>query len=705
MDFGFDVPEPVNENSISFAEVVDLTMPNAVVGSDFTMSSAVETPQDTPYANVDPVGSFAGIAGGTNPSENFLATDFGMATGVGAGRLNYKINEDISNLNYEGAWDKEVTSGGDVRAVNEFLQSSAYDEAKDLVDGVKSYYDPYDKRDKDNTEGVLTALGLTNTLSTQGKYGGSDTYTYNPETNQFELTWEGEKSAAQAYAGPLIQAGVSAAFTAGIGSAISSSAALANMSTQTANAIGQGVASGLTTAATGGNTEDILLSSALGGLGGYADGVEEAQQLAQANVENLTAIANSGVAGQSLIAQSQLASATSALNEINATAELVNTITTTVDLAEAIDQKDALGIVNGALSLANMSSSQDLLSDKIKDTYQEGSFVFDNADLVSSVSVESLAEIAEGGDIKDVVQTAAGSVVKQTVLSDMNVKTAIQDVSGSNEFIANNIDAFTAATKAAGFSLLDGKNREKIIRDTFDAYRKAGGQLTPETEDSKSPDFLKNIEKWYHENIENPLEAWWQEIEPTREMFEGAVQGAIDAANQYVVQPVVNVVEGIIEGADQVVRDLPTTKEDWEELEDTIKQAGSDFDDATFQVVKDNVVDPVVGAIRGTGRAVEEVYDAAEGLLPDEVPFEVEGDVGVDQRTMEFMYDDSDLVTNRLLPKQEQRIRSLTDALAFEQAQEQEVRRAQTLADEDERIKRAKAVYSPRVGATVTYTG
>lgn len=747
--------DPIEEavNSVK-PDVVIPDLTSAPMGMDFGIAPIDLTA--TPTSNIP-------ISSGETTNASF------MDVGAGQTGLSNATNYDVGAEQTYDLLDGNLSSNSEIEDINNYLSGEQF----------TGYMSEYDKRlsslgDYNRAEGATTNLlnqvGLPKALAVQGKYGGYKNYTYNGDTNQYELTIDTEKSALEAAAPDIAVAAFTAVATAGIGNALAGSSAISSVAGGNAavsNAIGHGLASGLTTAATGGNTEDILLNTALGGLGGYTEGVSEAQELAQANVDNLSAIANSGVAGESLIAQSQLANATATLNEINATAEVVNTINNTVDLVQAVDEKDALGIVNSALALGGMNSSQTLASDKIKETFEEGSFIVDNADVIASVGVEAVATIAEGGDAKEVLQESANTLVKEVVLTDMNVKTAVQDTIGGNEFVDSNIDAITQAVKAGGIALTDGKNREETIRDAFNAYRENDGQLAPELEDSESPDFFKNIEKWYHENIEDPLEDWWQEIEPVREMFEEAGQVVVDTVDEYVVQPVTKVVESIIEGADEAVRALPTTKEDWQALEDTVKEGASDAAevvrdtgraieegyDVAEDFVKEEVapvirdtgrdireaVAPVTEVVRDTGRAIEEGYGVAEDFvkeeiapainatgraireaipdvnldlpdvdvdLPDvdlDIPLSVSADPEITKERRSFYYDDSDLVRNPFLNNQQQRIRSLTDMIAFDK--EQKERQAKILADEEKRKLRYKSVYGVNPNIKVEYTG
>lgn len=693
---------------------------NDLQGKDLTQSLNIN-----PLASVEEKVEIAPLTSNIPVSSGEATNASFMDVGAGQTGVSSNIDYDVGAEQAFDLLDGSLDSKSKIDEINSYLKGDQFGGYMSEYDSRLSTLGDY-ARVGGATNSLLNQVGLSKSLGVQGEYGGYTQYTYNPETNQYEVTRDTEKSMLEAAAPELAVTAFTAVATAGIGNALAGSSAISSVAGGNAavsNAIGHGLASGLTTAATGGNTEDILLNTALGGLGGYTEGVAEAQELAQANVDNLSAIANSGVAGESLIAQSQLANATATLKEINATAEVVNTINNTVDLVQAVDKKDALGIVNSALALGGMNSSQTLASDKIKETFEEGSFIVDNADVIASVGVEAVATIAEGGDAKDVLQESANTLVKEVVLTDMNVKTAVQDTIGGNEFVDNNIDAITQAVKAGGIALTDGKNREETIRDAFNAYRENDGQLTPELEESESPDFFKNIEKWYHENIEDPLEDWWQEIEPVREMFEEAGQVVVDTVDEYVVQPVTKVVESIIEGADEAVRALPTTKEDWQALEDTVKEGASDAAEVVrdtgraieegYDVAEDFVKEEVAPVIRDTGRDIREavapvteaVRDTGRAIEGVASQFEPGVEGTADVSNLDYFYDDSDIIRNPLLSSGKVRIQDLASALQFEEEKAKKEARRGALKDEEDRIKRSKGVLNLGLQGNLRYTG
>ena len=76
------------------------------------------------------------------------------------------------------------------------------------------------------------------------------------------------------------------------------------------------------------------------------------------------------------------------------------------------------------------------------------------------------------------------------------------------------------------------------------------------------------------------------------------------------------------------------------------------------------------------------------------------GSASMEDRTMNYMYDSSDILANPLLRRDTQRIRNLAEEL---QLDPQEVARIQqkVIDDEEDRVLRAKKVYTPAVNVVV----
>jgi hypothetical protein len=507
-----------------------------------------------------------------------------------------------------------MTSSGQANAVdygfienlNQMLESdSASQYAQQMTTKASDFFGetPDGYQTEYNALDYLKDLGVSNDngkFTVAGKYGGYSVYDYDAETNQFVKTDDKESTFIDATLPVVAEALAMYVVTAGIGNAISTTSTVAGISggsTAVANGIGQGIAQGASAALQGGNTEDILKSAALGGLDGYVEGLD----LLTSDAEYMLGLADSGA-------------------ELASHAETMNMVMDGVDLVTAIDEKDVLGALDAGLSLGGLSSTKEVVSNTLLGTFDDSIFVNRHSDVLAEVGIKATVDIAQGADAKEVIQNATNNTIKELVLTEENVSGVISDFAGDSEFVANNLDAITKTAIEASGAVLDGENRDKIIETAALTYIKEGGQLTPNTEGGAN--ILDKAEDWYHENIENPLEEFWQEIEPEREVIENALGGTVKFVDEKVVQPVVNTVKTIVKEADQVVRDLPTTKEDWKGLEDDAKTFASSAAETvkeTAAQVKEDYVDPVVDVVRDTGRQAEEVYGTVEDFVKEEV--------------------------------------------------------------------------------------
>ena len=125
-----------------------------------------------------------------------------------------------------------------------------------------------------------------------------------------------------------------------------------------------------------------------------------------------------------------------------------------------------------------------------------------------------------------------------------------------------------------------------------------------------------------------------------------------------------------------------------------------------YGVAEDYVKEEIAPAINATGRAIREAIPEVDADVPDvdlDIPLSVSADPEITKERRSFYYDDSDLVRNPFLNNQQQRIRSLTDMIAFDK--EQKERQAKILADEEKRKLRYKSVYGVNPNIQVKYNG
>ena len=684
-------------------EAIQSVQPKTIdLGMDFSV-----TPET---ADVGGLTSNIPVSSGSTAAGGF------MDVGAGQTGVSSNVNTDVGAEKTYDLLDGSLDSNDEIADINNYLNSQQFTDYMSESDSILSSLGNYKKAEGATTD-LLNQVGLPKALGVQGKYGGYKNYTYNPKTNQYELTADTERSALDVAAPEVIKAAAIATFTANIGSAIGASNTVVGVSggnTAIANGIGQGIAQGASAALQGGNTEDILKSAALGGLDGYVEGLD----LLTSDAEYMLGLADSGA-------------------ELASHAETMNMVMDGVDLVTAIDEKDVLSALDAGLSLGGLPSTKEIVSNTLLGTFDDSTFVNRHSDVLAEVGIKATVDIAQGADAKEVIQNATNNTIKELVLTEDNVSRVISDFAGDSEFVANNLDAITKTAIEASGAVLDGENRDKIIETAALTYIKEGGQLTPNTEGGAN--ILDKAEDWYHENIENPLEEFWQEIEPEREIIEKALGGAVKFVDDKVVQPVVNTVKTIVKEADQVVRDLPTTKEDWKDFEDDAKQLASDVAtpiretgraiEAGYGVAEDFVKEevapvinqagrdvreagePVTTTVRETGRAIRNaVTDSPETPNMSDLPdapdnqFSVTADPEITDERRSFYYDDSGLVSNPFLRGgEQQRIKSLTEMIQMEQ--EKSARQAAILADEEERKLRYKTVYGVNPNVQVKYNG
>jgi hypothetical protein len=277
---------------------------------------------------------------------------------------------------------------------------------------------------------------------------------------------------------------------------------------------------------------------------------------------------------------------------------------------------NALGAIAGAATgldpstVKNIKKTVDLVND-VKD-----------GDVMSAVT-KALDLNGMDSPVKTVQNFVESSL---SVTSDLG---AVGNAIGNWAF--NNSDHIAEATVKFADKMLQGEGLEGSLKSAALEYIKDGGgfgDLIPDGAgfDIDTPEFIEQI-------------------------GDMIVAGA-SALNSNVIKPT-------IKAADQIIRALPTDKEDWEALEDkvkevaepavtTVRELGRDIEEAYDTVedfVKEDVapvvretgrdireaVDPVANVVRDTGRTIEEVYGEAEDFVKEDVAPVVRG-VGRDIR-------------------------------------------------------------------------
>lgn len=240
----------------------------------------------------------------------------------------------------------------------------------------------------------------------------------------------------------------------------------------------------------------------------------------------------------------EYAEAVSAANDAQATYEVLNHAQTAIDITKAIEDKNVLQAIDLTESLMDSStlytSVQDNFVGVIPDEY---------VTRATNAVIEAGDELINGGDAVEVVQGLTNEILIDTVA---NPEAIAERFGLSNEGWGN-----TAAQTISEMTtkVLEGDNREEILSGGFKSFL----DNIPESE-KESPEFMQNIEKYWHDNVEQPLEDYWQQIEPLRKEYENLALNAVNTVK--------NVGQQVIDTADAAVRAAPTTKEDWQEAED-----------------------------------------------------------------------------------------------------------------------------------------
>jgi ElaB/YqjD/DUF883 family membrane-anchored ribosome-binding protein len=511
-------------------------------------------------------------------------------------------------------------------------------------------------------------LGLTSgndSFVVQGSNGGYSLFEYNEETNQFEKTLDKEHSFIEGSIPVVARAVQIAALTTMGASALAPYVTTAVNATgltgATATAVTKGVTNAITQAVITGNVD--VKGVALASLSGAVEGANATVETAQANVDNLTKISNSNIAGEALIAQTQLASATAQLSQATATAEVLNNLQTTVDIVQAVEGKDIIKAGDLALSMAGSST----VSSIVKDNLANAGVSADYLDVATSTIIEAADTAIQGGDFKDVVQAGVNNVLIESVVTEDNIRNTFSlDTTGFD-------DTLTKTLRSLSVEALEGGNREDILVKGLESFIKN----LPES-DRESPEYLQAVENWWHENIEDPFENWWQTIEPQREVIEQAFGSAVETVKE--------VGQTAIDMADTAIRAIPPTKEDLEQLVEDTKQTVQEVVDPVYQTAR-NIEEAGEEFVQGLGDNLPETPTVeTPEVTPPSASVSLSADPELTRNEFGYFYDDSALLRNPLLGRSSTTIQDLTSLLQQDAV-------AKQASSEDKRTRRTKPVY------------
>ena len=221
------------------------------------------------------------------------------------------------------------------------------------------------------TEQRLGALGLQRVYE-QDKYKG---YKYNPTTGDYDY-YDNTPSMIDTAMPVLIKQGITMAVTAGLGSALGGAMG--------SSIAGKATAAGVASLAQGNSPKDALLSAATAGFGEYAKGAQAAAQAADAT------------------------------QAVKNTAQTLDTIRKTVNVAQAVSSGNTVGAILGGMDLMGLPSVTSMVSDKLTETFPDSDFLTnpDNLEAVSNSLTKFGTKLASGEDPQKALASAMWDYVQ-----------------------------------------------------------------------------------------------------------------------------------------------------------------------------------------------------------------------------------------------------------------------------------------------------
>ena len=284
------------------------------------------------------------------------------------------------------------------------------------------------------------------------------------------------------------------------GGALAGTAAFGGGTSAVGSALAHGLTSAGITAATGGDTNDILKSFALAGAGGYAKGLNAAAEASKANLATAALEAGGGGASPALI------------EAANATAKTADTFGKVVEGAKFVDAAIDGNIAGAAISafgpkFTKVAMDKVGLDEKFLDGYN-----INQDDAVAGL-VKTELELAKGTDFGDAIARGFGEYIMEGgALAPSNMKTP--------EFIKKIGDALRYTGSMFDDAILQPV--KKATEPLIDATRAVGKTLD--------------------DNV----------FEPVKEVIED-VGSAVD---DVVIEPIKEGVEAVAEAVPEEVKDV-----------------------------------------------------------------------------------------------------------------------------------------------------
>lgn len=291
------------------------------------------------------------------------------------------------------------------------------------------------------------------------------------------------------------------ALTAGAGTALAGTSAISGIAggnSLIAAGIGKGIAAGGITALQGGDGGDILKSAVMGGIAGAAG---ESTKLLS-DTAHMATLSESAASG------------------LQATSDLLNTTNTILKTAEAVDNKDVLGVVQGGLQLSGLPSIGKFTSDTLMENFPDSAIIMKHADSIATGIIKASDSVLKGATPAEALQNGIQAYFKDgggLALGDFDIDLDSADF-GLPDSLQPIVDAFRA-----GIDAID-ENVVKPVLDTVNEVAEGADQFVRDL-----PGEIKDVEGVI-DAVNEPVDKVIRAIPGTKEDAEGALDWLGDKA-------------------------------------------------------------------------------------------------------------------------------------------------------------------------------
>lgn len=384
---------------------------------------------------------------------------------VGSGTDSY-INDKVLSV-----MEETGIGGGSVDEYNNLLSSfSSYEGTpKEFINDYNSFLDTKVQEEYNSVKKELESRGITNIPESQIKNTIADKYGITVgATNQIELDpykrlqinsdgsveyIDNTPSNFQQFAPAVTQAAIIGVATAGVGSALAGSSVFSGLAPGVAQGLGQAVASGTVSAIQGGDPKDILKDAVIGGIGGYAKGATKAASEATKAASVVGATAEAAETAKAL----------------QATADIANQVKDVVGLAQAVDNKNVLGVISNGLKVSGIGSLGKVTTDTIKGIDPTNKYLMSNADELAAATLSVTDKLIKGASIDEALASGIATYVKEggslNIMGEENKDSILNTIAETASQI--NKDYIRPVLDTAG-EVASGVNKE-YIRPVLDA--------------------------------------------------------------------------------------------------------------------------------------------------------------------------------------------------------------------------------------------